>query len=173
MASERDSTPQPSKPPRRRHHYTFAHHVLPGVFFADPENFLFVLRKRGTDALTASWNRVGNSFQPEERLPADGLDHEIRERDGYLTVGLITLPVTELSPEAYYVAAVYRPSFDGEAPLVRFLTLERRRPDAPPHPAVCEWTRDQKHHVLGALRDPDREAFFDAVFALSSKPTAR
>jgi len=155
-------------PVSRRHHYFFTHRVLPAVFYDNPQNFLFVLRRDGTDALRASWERVGSDLDQNDRLSAVGLDCEVRELVDRTTLALITLPEPQYSPEAHFAAAVYR------APaLVRFFTLESRQPGPDQRPLVCEWLQSGEHQIRGVVPTADLDAFVRSVCEqLGVVPTA-
>jgi len=144
--------------PARWHHYFFAHSVLPGVFFGDPENFLYVLRRDGDDALLASWERVGRGLEKADLVSPAGLTHEMRKLEQDTTVALITLPRPRVSPEAFCVAAVYRPATQTDATATtRFFTMESRQLGDGDEPIIGEWTPSGNHQIRGAVSGNDTE----------------
>jgi hypothetical protein len=158
----------------RRHHYLFAHQILPALFYHDPAKFVDNLHRGKTKYLRFLWNSVGEQYveAESERMPATALGCQIRKLDQETTAGLIILPLPEETTEAYFVAVVYRPVkrrlFKKQDALVRYITLEygwNYIPDEP-RTVLCEWTAKGAHGNMGDGPEPTLNAFFEAVMEL-------
>lgn len=99
---------QPAKPGMAdQHHYMFAHHVLPGLFFTDPQRFLSVMGSPNeTDFLHFQWKQL--SERATGAGAPVGLDYETRRLNDGTTIILVTMPLPTKATEAYYVAVVHR-----------------------------------------------------------------
>lgn len=153
----------------RRHHYIFAHKVLPKMFFDDPEKFLDIVAHYGNHFLKWLWADVGERIKGGNGIPIEGLNHRIIKRENGLMVVVIVLPMPVVTPEAYFVAAAYRSaSASHPEPMVRFITLERSRlpEEGREDTFLCEWTRDEAHLNYGKGCKPDIESFVVAILAL-------
>lgn len=153
----------------RRHHYIFAHKVLPKMFFDDPEKFLDIIAHHGNRFLGWLWTDVGEKIKEGNSIPIERLDHRIIRRENDLTVIVIALPMPVAAPEAYFVAAAHRPgSASHPEAMARFMTLERS--SLPGEDRVgtflCEWTRDEAHLNYGRGCKPNVESFVGAILAL-------
>lgn len=159
-------------------HYIFVHRALPSVFYSDPKKFIALLTQDGRGFLHFLWDRVWerelkSNRMAGNRIAAYGLDCEIRKLQDGATLALITLPPPKGMTEAYFVAAVYRPSrrtlFPKQETLARFITLEYgRNLDGSPRTVLCEWTDTHLHDNMGDGPEPTLDAFFEAVCALIS-----
>jgi hypothetical protein len=150
----------------RRHHYLFAHRVLPSTalrFGAD----LVSAGRDGQLALDSAWDRVGQDLPEDERLPSAGLavsHHHIDEHD----VLLVTFPPPVGPPEAHF-AAIALSTRDGQ---VRYITLERGLIplNDTQYTVLGEWT-DDAHLNLGSGPQPQPDAFLSALrLVLSDQP---
>jgi hypothetical protein len=145
----------------RRHHYAFAHRVLP-LIMRNPDVDLAHLAgdlERLGGSLRATWERVGLDHAESERLPPDGLAVERRDV-GDAEGLLVTLPPARHVAEAIFVLV---------APLDppgarRYVTLEagwdvvHRRP----YTVLGEWS-DRGHLNLGDGPPAEGDAFVAAV----------
>jgi hypothetical protein len=86
------------------------------------------------------WQHAGESLDVSQRLPADGLDHDIRTIGDTLIVTVL-LPIPQRMPEAHFVAAIVR------------------------RPVLCAWTRDGAHVNIGRQVPATLEDFISAVVA--------
>ena len=153
----------------RRHHYIFAHQVLPKMFFDDPEKFLDIMAHYGNRFLEWLWADIGEKIKGGNGIPIEGIDHRIIRRENDLTVVVIALPMPVAAPEAYFVAAAYRPgSASHPEAMARFMTLERGSLPEQDRGGtfLCEWTRDAAHLNYGRGCKPNVESFVDATLDL-------
>jgi hypothetical protein len=158
----------------RLHHYTFVHRLLPALFYGDPTRFVNSLAGGKSDFLRFLWERVGEREvkAKSKRIPATGLDCEIRELEDGTFVGLIVLPEPEGLTEAYFVAVVYWPFreklFSEQAAIARFITLEYGwdYEKGVPRTVLCEWEPDRRHSNRGNGPEPTLGAFFETVCRL-------
>jgi len=164
------------KPPRG-HHYYFVHRLLPELFYRDPRRFITAVERGGSDFLRALWDKVGEEVRRSgsSRVPAIGLDCEIRTLEDGTTIVLIILPTPKGVTEAYFAAAVYRSGtrrallLRGKG-IARFITLEYgiKLPAGIPRAVLCEWRTPGMHVNYGDGPEPDLEVFFRRVCDLIS-----
>jgi hypothetical protein len=146
-------------------HYTFAHRVLPFLFFNDPELFMTIMSSpKGMDFLRVQWNTLAKQFPTA--TPSDSLNYQMRGLDDGTKIIIITMPPPQKVTETYFNAVVYRPASDA-APLVsRYFTLEYGMsfmPDAPKRMVLGEWTNQQEHINYGDNPAVDEIAFLKVV----------
>jgi hypothetical protein len=152
----------PSDPPRR-HHYGFAHQVLPSLA-RQPGIDLPAMAVAGLldDALASAWADVGRQLPEAERLPADGL-HGCLVDAGGTAVVLVTLPPAERTTEAH-LAAVIPGDEPGQS---RYLVLEHSwTMDGEPATVLGEWVTGPEHRNLGPGPAPDPGSFTAALAGL-------
>ncbi len=139
------------------------------MFFDDPEKFLDIMAQYGNHFLEWLWADVGEKLKGGNGIPIEGIDHRVIRRENDLTVVVIALPMPIAAPEAYFVAAAYRPrSASHPEPVARFMTLERSHLPGEDRGGtfLCEWTRDEAHLNYGKGCAPDVESFVVAILAL-------
>ena len=149
----------PSDPPRR-HHYAFAHQVLPSLA-RQPGIDLPAMAVAGLldDALASAWADVGRQLPEEERLAPDGLHGELADLGGTAAV-LVTLPPAQRTAEAHLAAIL--PADPPEHS--RYLVLEHSwTADGEPATVLGEWVPGPEHLNLGPGPAPDRESFITAL----------
>lgn len=96
----------------RPHHYDFAHTVLPGLFFDDPQDLVETLTELSDvdspNALQVVWDGVvAERVSEADILSSDGLSYEVIEFGDVITMIVITMPPVERVTEACYIAMVY------------------------------------------------------------------
>jgi hypothetical protein len=122
---------------RHAQHYAFAHRLLPGRVFADPEGFGTIMRRRhARDWLVRLWERAGDEAHGSDRPPLapDGLDLVIDDDRV-----VVTMPPPQAPPEAYAAVVLRRDE------RWRYFVLERRVGDADGRAVLCEWDADGTH----------------------------
>jgi hypothetical protein len=159
------ASPEDDRP--RRHHYAFAHRVLPSIML-NPDVDLEQLAgdpERLHAAVRATWERAGSTHDAGERLADDGLVVERRDV-GDAEGLLITLPAALNVAEAIFVLV---------APLAppaarRFFTLEVGWDVARSRPCTVlgEWST-HGHLNLGEGPPADSGAFIAAVSGLLAR----
>jgi hypothetical protein len=164
----------PAQP--RRQHYHFAHQVLPGLLFSNPERFFQTLAQDGPGFLEFAWQRSAEPprgaelSRPNPGSPPDGLALRLEQLDPQTRLALITLPPPQAMTEAYFAAAIYHPAAQpDDAPLLRYLTLEYSMDPATQRPLTMlgEWDSSQPiHRNWGGGPPPELDAFRSAVLAL-------
>lgn len=142
----------------RRHHYMFAHHEVRRAaqqFGAD----LIGAAREGRLTLESVWNRVGESLDERDRLPATGLTSSYHEIAGHRVL-LVRLPAAHHPTEAHFTAIAV--PVDGGR--VRYLTLEYAVSpiDEAVYTVFGEWD-EQRHVNYGEGPPPDPDAFLAAV----------
>jgi len=151
---------------KRRHHYLYAHRVLPQLAFQDPAGFCARLSNpaAGQASLEALWAAVGADVQTA--LPGDGLQltQHVLPRSGR-TVFLVELPPPQIMPEAYYLAVLPGPDVLG------ILTLEYSEDfeSGEPCTVLGGWTSDGTHLNMGKGAEPTREAFLEQLDSMTDK----
>jgi hypothetical protein len=151
----------------RRHHYEFAHRVLPSILLnpnVDLEHLAGDLEHLH-GALRATWERLGSKHDESDRLPPDGLVVERRDVGDAEGI-LVTLPPALHVAEAIFILVA--PLDAGSAR--RFFTLEsgwdvvhRQR-----YTVLGEWS-DTGHSNLGEGPPVDGGAFIAAVASMLSR----
>jgi hypothetical protein len=139
----------------RRHHYEFAHKLLPKVTMRPGVDLTSLVTKGAlVPALLHSWDVLGRELNEEDRLPPDGLTAELI--GGTL---LITLPRAEHAAEAHFVAVA--PCEPEQAR--RFYTLEHSWGfDDQPETVLGEWHAGS-HYNLGPGPVATRSGFLAAL----------
>lgn len=133
-------------------HYLFAHRLLPEVFAADPEGMLAMLRGDASGPMLEMWARC----QQGKPMSSQGLAARLIERPGF-TVGLVTMPPPQNSPEAYFIAMVFEPGPP------RYLVLEKGARGT----IVGQWN---PRGNLGEGPPPEVDQFLARVHDLASNP---
>ncbi|MCA8920909.1 MAG: hypothetical protein KDD82_03805 [Planctomycetes bacterium] len=140
---------------RRRHHYLYAHRVLPPLAFGDPAGFCARLSNpsAGQASLEALWEKVGS--EAPVALPVEGLKLSQHLLKNGRAVFLIQLPTPELMPEAHFVAVAPGPED------LAIYTLERSQDfeTGEACTVVGAWNPEGDHLNLGRGPQPTREAF--------------
>ncbi|MEZ6185352.1 MAG: hypothetical protein R3F62_10130 [Planctomycetota bacterium] len=151
---------------RRRHHYLYAHRVLPHLAFDDPAGFCARLSDRaaGQASLEALWERVGadSAFA----LPYDGLALSLHPLPGGRTAFLIQLPPPEIMPEAYFLAIVPGP----EDLFVYTLEHSQDFETGDACTVVGAWNAAGDHLNLGRGPEPTAAAFLARVAEVLPAP---
>ena len=146
--------------PPRRHHYGFAHQVLPSLV-RQHEVDLPAMAAAGLldDALASAWADVAQQLPADERLAPDGLHGYLVDAGGTAAV-LVTLPPAERTAEAHMAAVV-----PGDTPQhSRYLVLEHSwTADGAPATVLGEWVTGPEHLNLGPGPAADRESFTTAL----------
>lgn len=145
----------------RRHHYIFAHKLLPSFFFQKPDVFITALMNRRAELVRSLWDDVGKDIEgsdgSEARIPSDDLDLHLEVLPENTIVAIVELPEAQEMPEAHYVALVYRLGtgdvVGGRDPgsIARVFTLEYGLTLSGPEErtVLCEWGSDGAHMNLG------------------------
>ncbi|MBI4617244.1 MAG: hypothetical protein HY720_26765 [Planctomycetes bacterium] len=158
----------------RRHHYDFAHRVLPQLVHRAPREFLEAVRREGDLFLKRVWENAGSGLPLAERLPPSGLAAWV-ERAADSEVVLVALPEPDGATEAHFVAAVVLPAkkgwFGKGKEGARYLTLERtEEADGEVATALGEWEIGSRgeaiHRNHGTGPRPERAAFLAAICRL-------
>lgn len=164
----RKSPAQPlSKVPPRKHHYTFAHKLLPAAFFDDPVKFMTAFREEGSVYLWFCWDQVGKTLPESDRLPKGALDFRLVSLGSNTDALVIALPTPKGMTEAHYMALVHRPAQSPTtAALTRVIALENSADENDtPMTCLCEWAGEM-HMNLGEGPEPTLDKFVDAVRAV-------
>jgi hypothetical protein len=130
----------------RRHHYQFAHRLLPATAFRMGSD-LVAAGRQGRLALDDAWNELGLTLPEGERVRPDGLDASYQRVDPY-DVLVVTFPPAMGPAEAHY-AAIAVP--DDSTRNVRYLVLELGLSpiDGQRYTVMAEWTADGSHVNYG------------------------
>ncbi len=150
----------------RKHHYLFAHRLLPRIFFTDTDQLMMRLKADPEQAIVRFWNSVGESVSPDERLLPEGLSAEYGVRPDGVRVVLVTLPPAEVSPEAIFAALAIR----GRERW--YLAYERSKDPAAPDREIallCGWNSKGEHQNYGMAGDYSRSAFNELLDAFLAK----
>jgi hypothetical protein len=141
----------------KRPHYTFAHRVLPDLFFADPDKLVTqILSLDGNEAIQIIWTSVCESFQYDPSEGSTDIDVDSFSHNGGGLV-LITMPEAIYSPEAIAVCL----SLEEDNVTGRYFVLELGSDDKF---HVCEWTPEQHlNYGINALSEVSISGFGDAV----------
>lgn len=154
MSSERPDKPRP-------HHYTFAHRILPTLFFRNPQQLCeYLTPSFGVDYLKLHWDSISRRIG-SETPPSTGLACEAHRLEDGTTIIVVTMPSPVAVTEAYYIALVYRT----EPALTRYFTLEfgiSFNPSITNPRVLCEWT-GETHNNYGSQNAPDQAAFLKLV----------
>jgi hypothetical protein len=149
----------------RRHHYLYAHRVLPWLVASDPQRFLDTLAVAGDTFLVDVWDAVGEREVPvEERLPSTGLHHTHYDWTT-ATLDLIELPDAQCVTEAHLIGVlVARPPAPDGPP--RYLTLEESADlEGNRMQVLCAWEAD-RHVNYGRAAEGSVAGFVEAVRAM-------
>lgn len=160
----------------RRHHYDFAHRVLPQLVHRAPREFLEAVRREGEGFLGRVWENAGRGLPVAERLPPAGLAAWV-ERAADSEVVLVALPEPEGATEAHFVAAIVLPARKGwfgkgkGKEGARYFTLERtEEADGSAGTALGEWRIGSRGEAIHANHGtgprPERAAFLAAICRL-------
>jgi hypothetical protein len=159
----------------RQHHYDFGHVVLRQIFFQNPAGVVAALTNRGDEILRKIWAEVGEKITEDKgalvALSPAGLTCMATKLGGNTTAVIVTLPPPEASPEAYFVALVYRPEhkrlygiLGKQTRLARYVTLELgiNAFDGEKTTVLCEWAGDM-HLNTGTGPVATKEAFISRL----------
>jgi hypothetical protein len=144
----------------RRHHYQFAHRVLPSAAFRFGAGLVAAARA-GQLTLDGAWNGLGQELPEGERLPPGGLDVSHQQIASF-DVLVVTFPAAERPAEAH-LAAIAVPA-DG-TDKVRYLVLEEAQSviGGQRYTVLAEWTEDGRHVNYGPGPEPSAAPFVAAV----------
>jgi hypothetical protein len=136
----------------------FAHHEVRRAaqqFGAD----LIDAAREGRLTLESVWNRVGESLDEPDRLPATGLVSSYHEFAGHRVL-LVRLPAAHHPTEAHFTAI----AAPVEGGTLRYFTLEYAVSplDESVYTVFGEWD-EQRHVNYGEGPPPDADAFLAAV----------
>src|SRR5258706_3147680 len=92
----------------RPHHSAVAHRALPAAFFADPQMFLEAATRACPSFFERLWVQIGKKLAKPDRLPATGLDCQVRRSPDDVAVAVITLPAPAFLTHAQFVAPAFR-----------------------------------------------------------------
>jgi hypothetical protein len=140
----------------RKHHYLFAHRLLPRIFFSDTDPLVMRFKADPQETIVRFWNSVGESIPSDERLSSDGLSAEYSVRADGVRIVFVTLPLAEVSPEAIFAVLAIR----GRERW--YLTYERSNdPSAPGREIaiLCGWNSAGEHLNYGLHDNYSRSAF--------------
>jgi len=143
--------------PRTQHHQ-FAHRALLDASRGFAGNLPDLARSgRMDDAPVRTWDRVGETVPPDDRLPSDGLAATLHSFDAREIV-LVMMPTAEHCAEAYFVAIVIAGGH-----LTDYYVLEHGwTASDEPRTVMCKW--DERGHVnLGDGPPADASAFLATV----------
>ena len=149
----------------RPQHFFFAHYFLRELAFAEPEEFLGLMRgPRRNVVLRRFWEKIGGDLSP------DGLSAIVVELARHDLV-VVTLPPAEKVTEAIYVGiAIGRPGkrffFFRRPPTVRFFTMDHGAPGT----ALGEWSPEGVRSGHGDGPPVHREQFLCALRDLINRP---
>jgi hypothetical protein len=148
----------------RVHHYSFAHRVLPQLFFDDPKAFLGAfLGPSGNRRLADLWLAVGEDYAPSAIIPSSDLivtKISFEGRNG----ALIRFPEPQTTPEAHF-AVLLEPFEHDEA---RFFILEKtelpsRTGEGRARAVLCEWLEGCRRRNHDRVLPPNQSRFENAV----------
>jgi len=143
----------------RNHHYFFAHMMLWGLFFENPERLVKALRsEQGPSILKDMWEGASRQFGVE--LDFEGLGISKPKIATAWEVVIVHVPEPKFMTEAYLVGLVVRPGgrfLLWERPLeARFFTLEYHGPGVT---VFGGWEREGGHLNFGDGCAPDPGSF--------------
>jgi hypothetical protein len=141
----------------KRPHYTFAHSLLPDLFFAAPDKFITqLLSLDQNEVIQIIWSSVCEGFQFDPSEGSKVIDVDSFSHNGGGLV-LITMPEAIYSPEAIAVCL----SLEEDNVTARYFVLELGSDEKF---LVCEWTPEQHiNYGINALREVSISGFGDAV----------
>lgn len=151
--------PKDTLPGARRHHYHFAHKMLPTYFYEDPNGIREVLESDGPLFLTWLWDRLGSRLEESERLSSEGLELIVRNPARDMVVFVVKYPAPEIVPEAYFTALVYHQD------RVFYVTLEHSLVLLPGMSGTIlgAWNEEGDHLNFGSGPNPTVNAFVKAI----------
>jgi hypothetical protein len=159
----------------RPQHYTFAHRLVPTLFFSNPQGFFEMVQGDGDRYLQFLWKRAGQVAGNEDWVQPEGLAVEVIELGSNYRLGLITLPDPQAATEAYFLGLLLRLAKISRNGVLsqkaRLITLEYSISvvDGSPEVVVGEWSSDSTRHIYHSIgSDPTRTFFIEAVKDLSS-----
>lgn len=175
MSSNKDTLEQTiTEDEPRAHHYYFAHHILPMLFFSDPEDIIEAL-SASDDALDGMWRFVYDHLTTEElecqALPSTGLRFEAPITAHGWSGGIVHLPAPRAATEAFAIFLLIRTRkrFLGLKPYkeVIYFTLELgyNYESNQPCTFICNWEIDKEgmHHVNHGIGPGNIDEFIIAV----------
>lgn len=154
----------------RKHHYYFAHKSMPDYFMEQPEEFIESFRKAGIQHLRRCWDLVGENLPSPERLSHESLEMRFVDLGNHITGLVFLLPPPKYTPEAYFIAMVYRSARFSKNTLKRVFTLEYSVSSSGiADNYLCEWAGEE-HYNHGEGPTPNVDDFIEAVkIVLSGK----
>lgn len=88
-------------------HYIYSYEAIPGVFRNQTDKFFECVEEDGVEFFKFWWNRVGDDYPEDIRVPSDGLAYEVRKSPKGGKIILLTLPTPQREGEPYFLALVY------------------------------------------------------------------
>jgi hypothetical protein len=145
----------------RRCYYLFEHQFLPQALFAEPKQFMEMLRSSDAPKyLAGGWSQTAIDTG-EPSYSRDGRSIAVGFRDlAGLDSAVIAFPKPERSSEAYYAIVVH--GDDATDRPWRYLTIEHNY-GYYNSAKLCEWTEDGKHVDLGLPIRPKDDDFMEVV----------
>jgi len=159
----------------RKHHYIFAHRLLPYLAFRSREQLAALLESpQATRALVHLWDTLGDKLSVEERIPGDQIEVFYETLEGGWGAAVVRMPPARRTAEAHFVGILFGPAADeGGAQSkrrLRYVTLEKHvaliDEEGPRSGTMlCEWTGEQgeTHANMGEGPEPDVDAFWDEL----------
>jgi hypothetical protein len=146
----------------------FACQVLPDLFHAAPDQFLFYLERDGIKVIHFYWNEIAKKLPRSAVQPALGLSFEIRRPRPRVTVVLISMPLPHNPGEVYYTGLCHRPyrvmPFGWLSDTSKVLNLEwLPSGDQPDGTLLVEWSKRHGREVIGRGPVADLDYFYQAV----------
>lgn len=142
----------------------FVSQVLPDLFHAAPDPFLFYLDRDGNKFLNFYWNEAGKRSIRSTLKSAFGMNYDIRTPHHKVSVALIRMPTPMNEGEGYLAGLCYRPSrrapFLWLSDTTKVLILEHSLDYGT---LLIERTRRQNRAILSRGLEPTLDCFFEAV----------
>jgi hypothetical protein len=144
----------------RRHHYLFAHKVLPTVFYKNSTHFIYTL---GINKLAQSlWYSVANDYieNKAEHLLADGLEVNLFKNDELIGV-TFELPKAIALTEAIFIFAVTKRGDMNNKVNSKYFTLEYMENNGEAATVMCMWDMNKRHLNFGVGCEIDMNIFIE------------
>ncbi len=151
--------------------YNYAHMALPILVLMNPKKFYQdVTGTKGEKYLKTIWQGLAGKMGVRQSPNEIGLSKQVIHDE--VEVFIIRLPKPIESPEAFFVAAVFRVKkqfLSKEVESARYFTLElgRNISDQSDEYHFCEWVgnvlRGQQHKNYGRTTDSNEKTFLAAI----------
>jgi len=170
---------EPDGPPPRRHHYAFAHQLMPMLMSTNVKQFATILASPAAQRFAEDmWDRLASDQTVDVVLPREGLSTSVHEFDDYV-ICLITMPPPQFTTEAYFAALVCPRTDDDLKPDItpdewgaRYFVLENGfvYSTEPPRTVLGEWS-SSGHANYGTGPEPNVGDFLAAIHDMMLKST--